>query len=379
MVLQPWLRTHLYKVLVVLVVVLLLLQYAFNSIFEARQLEPLFAINSSSSAGHRPIRSRERGLLFSAANGSISPSDVFRNATDMSDDTTTTVTGVGGSTSASSTAGQMTNNTTPLCPPIPPKLVGAIRVLKDAPPLAELEKKFPALEPGGHYHPQDCRARHKVAIIVPYRDRESHLAILLLNLHPLLQRQQLDYQIFIVEQAGNGPFNRAMLMNVGFAEAIKLYDFECFIFHDVDLLPEDDRNLYTCPEQPRHMSVAIDVFKYKLPYADIFGGVSAMTRAQFEKVNGFSNMFWGWGGEDDDMSNRIKFHGFHISRYPANIARYKMLTHRKQKANPKRYEFLNTGRKRFKSDGINSLRYERKDLKLFHTYTLLLVELAVPS
>lgn len=66
---------------------------------------------------------------------------------------------------------------------------------------------------------------------------------------------------FIV--AGDGPFNRAMLMNVGFVEALKLYNYDCFIFHDVDLLPEDDRNLYSCPEQPRHMSVAVDVFKYK--------------------------------------------------------------------------------------------------------------------
>jgi hypothetical protein len=62
---------------------------------------------------------------------------------------------------------------------------------------------------------------------------------------------------------GDGPFNRAMLMNVGFVEALKLYSYDCFIFHDVDLLPEDDRNLYTCPEQPRHMSVAVDVLKYK--------------------------------------------------------------------------------------------------------------------
>jgi len=54
-----------------------------------------------------------------------------------------------------------------------------------------------------------------------------------------------------------------MLMNVGFVEALKLYSYDCFIFHDVDLVPEDDRNLYTCPEQPRHMSVAVDVLKYK--------------------------------------------------------------------------------------------------------------------
>ena len=60
-------------------------------------------------------------------------------------------------------------------------------------------------------------------------------------------RQQVDYGIFIVEQDGSGAFNRAMLLNVGAAEALKSYDFQCFIFHDVDLLPEDDRNLYTCP------------------------------------------------------------------------------------------------------------------------------------
>lgn len=54
-----------------------------------------------------------------------------------------------------------------------------------------------------------------------------------------------------------------MLMNVGYVEALKEKTFDCFIFHDVDLLPEDDRNLYTCPEQPRHMSVAVDKFKYR--------------------------------------------------------------------------------------------------------------------
>lgn len=52
-------------------------------------------------------------------------------------------------------------------------------------------------------------------------------------------------------------------MNVGFLEASKQYPYDCFIFHDVDLIPEDDRNLYTCPEQPRHMSVAIDKFRYR--------------------------------------------------------------------------------------------------------------------
>ena len=106
------------------------------------------------------------------------------------------------------------------------------------------------------------------------------------------------YGVYVVEQDGKTPFNRAMLMNVGAAEAVKqqvfifyllilslffnAQDYQCFIFHDVDLLPEDDRNLYTCPIQPRHMSVSIDSFLYRLPYDDIFGGVSAMTVDQFQ-------------------------------------------------------------------------------------------------
>ena len=64
-------------------------------------------------------------------------------------------------------------------------------------------------------------------------------------------------------QAGKSRFNRAMLMNIGFKEAGKLYDNQCYIFHDVDLLPEDDRNLYSCPNQPRHMSAAVDTMSYR--------------------------------------------------------------------------------------------------------------------
>lgn len=57
-------------------------------------------------------------------------------------------------------------------------------------------------------------------------------------------------------------FNRAMLFNVGFAEALKDDNWDCFIFHDVDLLPENDKNLYSCPESPRHMSVG-EMFGFK--------------------------------------------------------------------------------------------------------------------
>ena len=53
---------------------------------------------------------------------------------------------------------------------------------------------------GGRYEPTECRARFNLAIVIPFRDRESHLTAFLANFHLFLQRQQLAYTIFIIEQ-----------------------------------------------------------------------------------------------------------------------------------------------------------------------------------
>ena len=69
--------------------------------------------------------------------------------------------------------------------------------------------------------------------------------------------------MFCLMQKGNTTFNKGRVMNAGFKEALKLGEFDCFIFHDVDMIPEDDRNIYTCGSQPRHMSPAVDKFNYE--------------------------------------------------------------------------------------------------------------------
>jgi hypothetical protein len=60
-----------------------------------------------------------------------------------------------------------------------------------------------------------------------------------------------------------------MLFNIGYKEALSFHDFKCFVFHDVDLIPENDNNYYGCPTAPRHLSVAIDKFQYR--FVDIVG------------------------------------------------------------------------------------------------------------
>ncbi|WP_395239530.1 hypothetical protein, partial [Salmonella sp. s54412] len=95
---------------------------------------------------------------------------------------------------------------------------------------------------GGAWRPTKCQAVSKVAIIIPYRKRLEQLKIFVRHMHPMLKRQLLDYRIMVIEQAGETPFNRAMLFNIGFNESLKFQDFTCFVFHDVDLSPENDKN-----------------------------------------------------------------------------------------------------------------------------------------
>ena len=58
-------------------------------------------------------------------------------------------------------------------------------------------------------------------------------------------------------------FNRGLLLNAGFAEASYRDDYDCFIFHDVDMLPEDDRIPYRCDTETLvHLSVALSRTNY---------------------------------------------------------------------------------------------------------------------
>ena len=66
--------------------------------------------------------------------------------------------------------------------------------------LEELEKQIEGMKTGGRWTPTKCVPRDRVAIIIPFRDRHKHLVLLLYYLIPMLQRQLLDFRIFVTEQ-----------------------------------------------------------------------------------------------------------------------------------------------------------------------------------
>uniref|UniRef100_A0A8D0FZB6 Beta-1,4-galactosyltransferase n=1 Tax=Strix occidentalis caurina TaxID=311401 RepID=A0A8D0FZB6_STROC len=226
--------------------------------------------------------------------------------------------------------------------------------------LEEVQKENPQVAKG-RYHPTECSALQHVAILIPHRNREKHLLYLLEHLHPFLQRQQLDYGIYVIHQAGSTKFNRAKLLNVGYLEALKEANWDCFIFHDVDLVPENDFNIYMCDRQPKHLVVGRNNTGYRLRYRGYFGGVTALTRDQFSRVNGFSNNYWGWGGEDDDLRIRVEMQKMRVVRPSADVARYTMIFHKRDHGNEEngeRMKLLRQVSRTWKTDGLNSCSYK---------------------
>nr|XP_013039020.1 beta-1,4-galactosyltransferase 3 [Anser cygnoides] len=266
----------------------------------------------------------------------------------------------------------------PYCSARSPLLVGPLIIsFRVLPSERMIIKKNPFVQSGGLYRPPHCLARYKSAILVAYSNQEKYLHHLLYYIHPFLQRQQLSYRIYLIQQVGNGTFNRAKLLNIGVREALKDEDWDCLLLHDVDLVPENDYNLYVCDEYyPKHMASAIDKFHYNLPYKSFFGGVSALTPEHYMKMNGFPNTYWGSGGENDDIATRIQLAGMKVVRTPSHLGRYKMMNYNKETEEPWRRPASrhNTG-KTWKDDGMNSLEFKLLSRTKHPLYTNITVDI----
>jgi GT2 family glycosyltransferase len=192
----------------------------------------------------------------------------------------------------------------------------------------------------------------------------------------------VDYTIYVVEQSGDLAFNRGSLFNAGVAEVLKREpDMCCFILHDVDMVPEYQGHVYTCSHSPRHMSWALNTYRFKLLYGKFMGGTVAITRDHFRRVNGFSNRYLNWGGEDDDFAHRVVSNGYPITRWEDRVSRFYTFSHPKEKPNPKNTEILRKSLESLNSeeDGLNSVEYTVLEVKKKPLFTHLLVDVSLHS
>ncbi|XP_041472714.1 beta-1,4-galactosyltransferase 5-like isoform X1 [Lytechinus variegatus] len=234
------------------------------------------------------------------------------------------------------------------------------------------------LLPGGHWVPLKCRPLWKVAVVVPFRNRAQHLPIFLRHTIRRMKKQQLEFSIFVAEQNNDLLFNKAMMMNIGFVEAQEFNDFDCVIFHDVDHLALNVRNYYGCDNMPRHFETGEPKYDWTVMYDELFGGAVGVTTTQFYQINGFSNVYWGWGGEDDDFYHRVVASGFVPSRPEGPIGFFDALDHPEEgirNINFAKFCLRSYFAERMATDGLSNLKYDQPTIELHPLYTNIAVDI----
>ena len=144
--------------------------------------------------------------------------------------------------------------------------------------------------------------KHKLGVCVPYRNREAHMHEFIPKIGKYLKNQNIDFQIYIIHQVDDKLFNRGATKNIGAKIAFE-EGCDYIVWHDIDMIPEEDGGAdYSYPtDAPRHIATQISQMNYQLKYHEYFGGAVLFTKEQVEATNGYSNDYWDWGMEDDDL------------------------------------------------------------------------------
>jgi hypothetical protein len=149
---------------------------------------------------------------------------------------------------------------------------------------------------------------HKLGICIPYRNRKDHLDKLIPHLTSHLNNKKIDHYFYVAHQVDDKLFNRGAMKNIAAQHA---FDDGCdyVAWHDVDMLPHEDADYSYPVETPIHIATKLSKYSYKMGYDQYFGGVVLFNKDHVEKTNGYSNDYWDWGQEDDDLFWRCYFEG----------------------------------------------------------------------
>jgi hypothetical protein len=154
----------------------------------------------------------------------------------------------------------------------------------------------------------------KLGVCIPYRDRKEHLDKLVPSLSKHLEKQGIEHTFYVAHQVDDKLFNRGAMKNIAAKFAFE-DGCDYIAWHDVDMLPQEDCD-YSYPEEtPIHIATQLSKYNYGMSYPEYFGGVILFNKEQVEKTNGYSNDYWDWGMEDDDLFWRCKLEDYVKTEY----------------------------------------------------------------
>jgi|688.fasta_scaffold00772_43 hypothetical protein len=169
---------------------------------------------------------------------------------------------------------------------------------------------------------------HKLGICIPYRNRKEHVEQLIPHLTKYLNEKGIEHKFYIGHQVDDKLFNRGAMKNIA---AHYAFEDGCdyIAWHDVDMLALEKDELicdYSYPEEtPIHIATKLSKYHYGLGYDQYFGGVVLFNKEQAYKTNGYSNDYWDWGQEDDDLFWRCYFEEYTTGKVLKNYGDRKVL------------------------------------------------------
>ena len=116
------------------------------------------------------------------------------------------------------------------------------------------------------------------------------------------------------KKAAEKLFNRGAMKNIAAQQAFK-DGCDYIVWHDIDMVPEEGCDYSFPKEHPIHIATSISQMDYKLKYQEYFGGAVLFSKEQVEATNGYSNDYWDWGMEDDDLFWRCVLEGYANDSY----------------------------------------------------------------
>lgn len=149
-----------------------------------------------------------------------------------------------------------------------------------------------------------------ISFIIPNRGGKD-LDKVIKNINEVYFR--VNKEIIVVEQADDRPFMRGQLFNIGslFAslDYLALTDNDIWHLREIPLF--DIYNVYKCPlvcfkyiSQLVYNDGKVSILETEeRPYG--FGAFTFLSKKDFMSVNGFSNLYIGWGCEDIDFISRF--------------------------------------------------------------------------
>ena len=151
----------------------------------------------------------------------------------------------------------------------------------------------------------------KIIFVVPYRDREHQLSFFddHMRNRVLVDYQKGEYLIIYAHQMDTRDFNRGAMKNIGFIAGKNMfpdnYKDITFVFNDVDTMPYVKNFL--------NYQTTKGVVKHFYGYEFALGGIVSITGEDFEKTNGYPNLF-AWACEDNELQKRVLAAGLRIDR-----------------------------------------------------------------